>query len=62
MEINIEDSCSICMYCKWIGIKQYDCYDVSLYKCNITEEVIDEFHVENKKCNKFEVSRLWENC
>lgn len=58
MVINIEDTCSICEYCIPIGIKELDCCDMYLYKCEIRNEVLDEFHVERKACKDF-IAQDW---
>ena len=52
------EKCSCCEYCRYIKTKEYDCCDVSLYKCDITKEVLDEFHVDRKPCNKF-IAQDW---
>ncbi len=54
----MKDNCSICEYCRYIKTKEYDCCDVRLYKCGITNEILDEFHIERKSCSKF-VAQGW---
>lgn len=51
--IIIEDSCDICIYCVFQGIKKYDCYDMELYRCEKTKEIMDEFHIHRKPCCDF---------
>lgn len=46
--------CKYCEYFSYIKTKKYDCCDVALYKCDITGEVYDQFHIpEEKVCDKF---------
>lgn len=53
----MEDTCSTCMYCEYIGIEKNDCYDVNLYQCQVTDKIFDEFTLDyNRTCNKFHVA------
>ncbi len=54
----MKDNCSICEYCRYIKTKEYDCCDVRLYKCKVTNEILDEFHIERKSCSKF-IAQDW---
>ena len=49
----MDNVCSICEYCHYVKTKKYDCCDVNLYKCDITNEILDDFHIERKACKKF---------
>ena len=50
--------CTYCEYCRYIKTKKYNCCDVNLYKCDITGETLDEFHIDKKACNKF-IAQDW---
>lgn len=49
----MQDTCFICKHCKYIKTKEHDCCDVNLYKCYITGEILDYFHVDRKACDDF---------
>lgn len=54
----MNDNCSICKCLCYIKTKEYDCCDVRLYKCEVTNKILDEFHIERKSCSKFK-ARDW---
>lgn len=49
----MKDTCFICEHCSYVKTKEYDCCDVMLYKCDITNEILDEFHIDRKACAIF---------
>ena len=49
----MKDTCFICEHCSYVKTKEYDCCDVMLYKCDITNEILDEFHIDRKACANF---------
>lgn len=55
-----EKNCADCEHCKYIGKEKYDCYDVVLFKCKITKEIIDEFHTDRKACKNFIYYNYWD--